>query len=259
MPTQLQIDILATAHNSVVETSPTTSRSEKWRIDLDPIERPFYGYGYGYAFRSYAYLDTDPAYDYFNVIGILGLDEGFGITETKNDGELPDDLYTLGYSYSFGYEYGRCVLADNSDIITIKATIYENNIPKPNIGVLFKSSPFVKLNPNFSFTNSFGEVFVDVSISSDALQRTTRTPEDSTFSTIPFNGWISISAEIDKNPDENEGFSIIRTQAIQLTETSVNIFDISAYSFNRRYGYCYGYTGYGYDPFSYDPSYWLEL
>ncbi len=250
MSTQIQIDILSTAHNSIVTTFGDESRSENWRIDIDPVEKPFYGYGYGYAFRNLSTIDIETAYDYFNVIGILGLNEGFGIEESKNDGELPDDLEGLGYSYSFGYEYAPSILSNGTDSITLKATVYENNLAQPNVRVVFKGSPHIKITPNTDVSDDDGNVYVEVSLDSDLEQNTIRSPYASNLFPIPFNGFITIFCEIDKQKRENEGFSIIKTQAVQLTENSNNIFDISTYSFQNVYGFTYGYLGtYGYYPF----------
>jgi hypothetical protein len=250
LPTQLQIDILSTAHNSVVAAvgPELVNRSERWRIDLEPIERPFYGYGYGNYFINDSFVSSNNYLDYFNIIGVLGTNEGFGIIESQNDGDLPDYLEDLDYSYSFGYEYGSFIKADDDDTIIIKATVYENDVEQPDIRVVFKGSPGIVITPTTDVTDAFGSVYVEVSLYYTTVQNTARSPFGNVSSIISHNGVITISAEIDQNPHEDEGFLVIRTQSVQLTETTINIFDISTYSFQDSYGYA-STLSYGYDPF----------
>ena len=251
MATQLIIDILTSASNSVVLGS--LNRSEKWRIDFDPVERAFYGYGYGNYSVSLDDASDNDYFDYFNVIGVLGNEEGFGIIEAENDGDLPDYLESLNYSYGFGYEYGSGFLNDGIESAVVKVTVYENDVPQPDIRVVFKGSPGIIITPQTDVTDSSGEIYIEVSLdpysSPYGFQNTIRTPGSPVTSTIPWNGVITIFAEADRGPAENEGFAIIRTQAVQLTTTSVEVFDISTYSFSSRYGSTYGFEDYGYWPF----------
>ena len=228
-----------------------TNRSEAWRIDLEPVDNFIYGYGYGDkdGFVPEGTPLEDTSLDFFNVIGVLGTNEGFGIEDSVPDAEFPD---LDNHCYAFGYEYASAFLADKMDSIVVKATVFENNIRQPDVRVVFKASPGVCLEPNSTTTNKFGEAFVEVSIDIDTLQDTTRSPNAAKFSQIPFNGFLTVFAEIDRDPRENEGFSIIKTQAIQITETALDILDIGTYAFQKRSGFTYGYAGYGYFPFD-DP------
>jgi len=231
-----------------------TNRSESWRIDLEPIDNLLYGYGYGY---SYDFINVGDPIDltdlsYFNVFGILGDYEGIGYNNTVTNIDLPSEFVDAGYQYGFGYESGPFFKADGEDTITVRATVFENNIRQPNIRVVFKASPFVTLSPHSTTTDAFGEAFCNVSFNSDVSQNTLRQPGNTVLSNVSFNGFLSIFCEIDKNPEEEEGIFLIQTSSVQVTNTSLNILDIGTYGFGKRtYGYGYNY-GYGYTPNNFD-------
>jgi hypothetical protein len=236
-----------------------TNRSQAWEIELEPVDKLLYGYGYGYDsgigsnFINQGESLVGNPLDFFNVIGILGTEEGVGIRDTVPIDDVPE---LPGYSYAFGYEYASAFLANKVDSIVVKVTVLEDQIRQPNVKVVFKASPKVCLEPNVTVTNEFGEAFVEVSIDSESIQNTTRTPSSTKTSQIPFNGFLTIYAEIDKDPRESEGFSLIKTQAIQLTENALDIIDVGSYAFQKRQGYAFGLTGYGYDPIE-DPNYFI--
>lgn len=236
--------------DDVVMFTELENRSEKWRIDIEPVNRYIYGYGYGAGFRNAADVDTDDTINYFNVIGVLGEELGFGIEETKSTEGLPQDLVDDGYSYAFGFESAPAFLSNKVDSLVVKATVYENNFRQPNVKIIFKGSPHICIEPNSTITDDRGEAFATISIDDETLQDTTRSPNDSILSLIPRDGFLTIFAEIDKHPRENEGISLIKTEAIQLTETeAVDFLNIGTYAFQNRNETAYGFSGYGYDPF----------
>lgn len=226
-------------------------RSEAWRIDLEPQSQLIYGYGYGIESEFINDGLLPAGLNFFDVIGIVGDEEGYGLIEGAMDGELPGGLSSEGYSYAFGYEYAPAFIAgqgEKIDSITVKAVVYENNVRQPNIPIIFKASPYVCLTPNSTTTNDQGEALVTVSIDAEVLQNTAKSPSEAKLSQIPFNGYLTIFAEIDKHPRENEPISLIKTQALQLTETAVDIVDIGTYAFQKRFSTTYGFEGYGYSP-----------
>ena len=226
------------------------NRSESWRIDIEPINRMMYGYGYGNSFRSIYNIFSDESIDYFNVIGLIGDNYGYGLEESKVDSDLPQFLKDLDYSYSFGYEYAPAFLSGKIDSLKIKATVFENDLRQPNVRIIFKGSPHICITPDATTTDYKGEAFATVSIDDDVSQSTTRLPGTQVLSNIPSGGFLSIFAEIDKHPRESEGISIIKTEAIQLTEVeAIDFLTIGTYAFQNRYGFTFGYDGYGYHPF----------
>lgn len=227
-----------------------TNRSEEWRIDLEPINKLIYGYGYGYEGSFIASAeDFDTAvYDFFNVIGVLGTNEGVGVIGSVDNSVLPPEFIAADYAYAFGYEYAPAFLANKVDSIMVRATVLENNITQPGVRVVFKASPGVCFNPQTAITDSRGEVITEVSLDISTLQNTTRIPSDSNLSSIPFNGYLTVFAEIDRDPRENGGISIIRTETIQLTETALDIIDVSSYAFQKRSSNAYGVNDYGFAP-----------
>lgn len=222
-------------------------RSESWRIDVEPIDNLIYGYGYGVAFRT-DNLTPEDYFDYFNIIGVDGTTEGFGIASSTVSSDLPDDLVDLGYSYAFGYEKTPGFLSDDSDYVQVRATVYENNVRQPGIRVTFKASPGVVLDPSSGETDTNGEIITTVRMSEETLQFTSRDAGASLRSFVPLNGILRIEAEIDRNPRENEALSLIKTQATQLISTDVTFtLDIGSYAYQNRYATAFGFEGgYGY-------------
>lgn len=136
------------------------NRSYAWDISLEPELKGFYGYGYGNNFYD---LNDVGEIDYFHVIGVNGTATGYGILETK--GNTIEE-----YNFGFGYEYAPALLSDDTDNITIKATVTENGSPVPNVKVVFSgttgSSIFVENN---GVTDENGEVDILIRMDNSVL------------------------------------------------------------------------------------------
>jgi hypothetical protein len=212
-----------------IETRSGYKESSRWEIEVTPLSKGIYGYGYGHTPFQTIHPPIPNGLDYFNVLGIDGLYQGYGIAGTEGTS-------CGSYTYGWGYEFGYAIAANTpGDEIIVRALVTENNIPQSGIKVIFLGSPGAILGENVAYTDSEGYAYTTISFLS-ALN----TDFEGDSSDMPSKGYLTVKAIVDEKPGEEEGMATVTLSSEQLFYDSVVFllnFDLSGV---QHYGYGYG-------------------
>ena len=148
------------------------------------------------------------------------------------------------YSFStgWGYEYAPAVVANNEQSVLVTASVFENDVPKSGIRVIFIGSPGVRLENNTITTNVDGIATVLAYVDPEELHSNMFVGYgDGHIVNLQPSGIVTIKAIIDESPlEDNESFRIAaKGNQLFLAESTLTL-DISVRS-NQHYAYSYGY------------------
>lgn len=212
-------------------TGSNYTSTDVWDIQLESVEKGFYGYGYGSNFYS---LTDNIGLDYFNILDIRGSLLGYGISGTEC-GAIDS------YTYGWGFEFTDSIISDNSDQVMFRAVVTENGLPVSGINVVFLASPGVILDKYFGVSDANGYVYTLAKFNSDETFLNNFSFGYGTVSKteeIPESGLFNVRAMIDA-PRLEISNEISTSSGQSLYDEVVFTFSYRTYSYQH---YCYSYN-----------------